>query len=88
MSRGNIVSIVNLGEAAEIAGGILGEIAEPIGGGLIGEEIGQEVGDLAAGIVVTFQLRSGGTRSYRYDGEAAAAVLAGSDPSNYAGEPV
>jgi hypothetical protein len=83
MSRANIVSIVNLAAGLEAAG----EIADAFGQ----EEIGipLEGAAIAAneleGIVVTFQLRAGGTCSYRYDGEAAAAILAGADPAGFSG---
>lgn len=86
MSRGNIVSIVNIGAGLEAAG----EVADILGQPEIGISI--EAAGIAAneaeGVVVTFQLRSGGTRSYRYDGEAAAAILSGADPAGFSGEPV
>lgn len=89
MSRANIVSIESVGsEEGAIIGGVLGEIAEPLGGGIIGEELGEAVGEEVSGIVVTFSVHGGGTRSYQYDGDAAAAILAGDDPSNYSGERV
>jgi hypothetical protein len=86
MSRGNVISIVRIGGGLESVGEIAGavgaeELAAPI-------ELAGLAADELEGIVVTFQLRSGGTRSYRYSGDAAAAILGGADPAQFSGEPM
>jgi len=37
------------------------------------------------GVYVIFRCRDGSSRTYFYEGEDALAIIAGSDPANYAG---
>ena len=86
MSRANIVSIVNLAAGVEAAGAIADALGqEEIGIPLEGLSL---AADELEGIIVTFQLRSGGTRSYKYYGSDAEAIMNGADPAGFAGEPV
>lgn len=39
-------------------------------------------------VLVTFMMKNGGTRTYRYEGMDALAVLKGSDPADLQGERV
>lgn len=39
-------------------------------------------------VLVTFQMKNGGTRTYRYTGKDAIAVMKGSDPADLDGERV
>jgi hypothetical protein len=91
MSRANIISIESA-EAAEIAEGALSGAEAGSEFGLIGEAIGGTIGAIGGafegGIDVTFSSHRGSPRTYRYYGAAAAAIMSGDDPSDYAGERV
>jgi hypothetical protein len=85
MSRGNITSIVRIGGGLESVGEIAGavgaeELAAPI-------ELAGLAADELEGIIVTFSVHEGGTRSYKYYGSDAEAIENGADPAGFLGEP-
>jgi hypothetical protein len=85
MSRANIISIVSLSAGLEAAGEIAGalgqaEIAVPFEGAAL-------AADELTGIIVTFSVHEGGTRSYKYYGSDAEAIENGADPAGFLGEP-
>jgi hypothetical protein len=50
--------------------------------------IGRPIVPSGQGITVTFALKNGETRSYRYEGQAALQILSGADPVHFSGDQV
>lgn len=87
MSRSNVISIEPDLEGLAIDAGT--GAVEGFEGGLPGAIAGAAMDAAGSAILVTFAVHGAeGTRTYRYEGEAAAAILAGSDPAGYEGERV